>query len=59
MYFVYFDIESTGILEIPKEIPQIEEFKLEKPKRERKQTPREQQMNKPIFNHDYEKNMSG
>lgn len=26
-----------------------------KPKRERKQTPREQQMNKPIFNSNYEK----
>lgn len=52
----YFDIETTGILEIPNgNVPKIEEFKLEKPKRERKKTEREQQMNKPIFNHDYEK----
>lgn len=51
----YFDIETTGILEIPKEVPKIEEFKEVKTQKIKKETPREQQMNKPIFNHNYEK----
>lgn len=54
----YFDIESTGILEIPKEgvnVSKIEEFKEIKKKRERKQTPREQQMNRPYFTDDFQK----
>jgi len=54
----YFDIESTGILEIPKEgvnVSKIEEFKEVKKKRERKQTLREQQMNRPYFTDDFQK----
>lgn len=52
----YFDIETTGIFEIPNDnVPKIEEFEELIPKHEHKQTPREQQMNKPIFNHNYEK----
>ena len=54
----YFDIETTGILEIPKErvnISKIEEFKEAKIKREKKKTPREQQMNRPYFTDDFQK----
>ena len=54
----YFDIESTGILEIPKDgvnVSKIEEFKEIRKKRERKQTPREQQMNRPYFTDDFQK----
>ena len=51
----YFDIESTGILDIPKEPVKIEEFKEIKKKRKRKQTPREQQMNRPYFTDDFQK----
>lgn len=54
----YFDIETTGILELEKENHcEIEKFEPQKenPKREKKQTPREQQMNRPFFNSDYEK----
>lgn len=55
----YFPTEKTEVLEI--EGVNVNE-KIDtivipetKPKRERKQTPREQQMNKPIFNSNYEK----
>lgn len=41
------EIESESIVETVEEQP--------KPKRERKKTPREQQMNKPFFNSNYEK----
>lgn len=51
----YFDIETTGILEIPKNPIKIEEFKEVKKKRERKQTLREQQMNRPYFTDDFQK----
>lgn len=54
----YFDIESAGILEIPKEgvnISKIEEFKEAKIKREKKKTPRKQQMNRPYFTEDFQK----
>lgn len=44
----YFDIETTGILEIEQEEKPVE-ITEQKPKKERKQTAREQQMNKPIF----------
>lgn len=51
----YFDIETTGILDIPQEPVKIEEFKEIKKKRERKQTLREQQMNRPYFTDDFQK----
>ena len=44
----YFDIETTGILEIEQEEKPVE-ITEQKVKKERKQTAREQQMNKPIF----------
>lgn len=51
-----FSNEELQVLEIEQEpVVEIESITEEKPKRERKQTPREQQMNKPIFNSDYEK----
>ena len=50
-----FPKEEIQLLEIEPEevidVPQIEE----KPKKERKRTPREQQMNRPFFNSNYEK----
>ena len=45
------EIEHESILEIKKQEQEI----IEKPKRERKLSPRELQMNRPIFNTDYEK----
>ena len=45
------EIEHESILEIKKQEQEI----IEKPKRERKLNPRELQMNRPIFNTDYEK----
>lgn len=50
----YFDIETTGILEIHPEEKQVP-IEQPKPKQEKKLTPREQQMNRPLFNSDYEK----
>ena len=49
--------EALEILEIERNNPpvQIEEFKEEKKKRERKPTPREEQMNKPLFDNNYQK----
>lgn len=57
-FIKYFPKEKAEVLEI--ETPQdsaieLEEFEPEKTVRERKKTPREIQMNKPIFNSDYEK----
>ena len=50
-----FPKEEIQLLEIEREpIWEIEQFD-EKPKKEKKKTPREQQMNKPIFNSNYEK----
>ena len=45
------EIETEPVLEIEELEQQIEE----KPKKERKKTPREQQMNRPFFNSNYEK----
>ena len=45
------EIEVEPVLEIEELEQQIEE----KPKKERKKTPREQQMNRPFFNSNYEK----
>ena len=52
-----FPAEALEILEIERNNPpvQIEEFKEEKKKRERKLTPREEQMNKPLFDNNYQK----
>ena len=50
----YFDIEATGILELSENKQSIKNQKL-RTKRERKLTAREQQMNRPFFNSDYEK----
>ncbi len=44
----YFDIETTGILELP-EIEKPVEIEPAKPKKEKKLTVREQQMNRPYF----------
>lgn len=50
-----FPKEKIQLLEIEKEPTlEIEQFD-EKPKKEKKKTPREQQMNKPIFSSNYEK----
>ncbi len=50
----YFDIETTGILEIePDEQPV--EITEQKPKKEPNKTAREQQMNKPLFVDNYQK----
>ena len=50
-----FPKEEIQLLEIEKEPTlEIEQFD-EKPKKEKKKTPREQQMNKPIFSSNYEK----
>lgn len=51
-----FQKEEIQLLDIPQEdFECVEETIIEKPKRERKLTLREQQMNRPIFNTDYEK----
>ena len=52
----YFPTEKAEVLEIePEPVIELEPVIEEKPKRERKLTVREQQMNKPFFNSDYEK----
>lgn len=52
----YYKSEDIPLLEIePEVIDEIAPIHEEKPKRERKKTPREQQMNRPFFNSDYEK----
>lgn len=54
-FLKYYPTEKAEVLEIEHE-PVVEIVPPEeKPKRERKLTPREQQMNRPIFNSDYEK----
>ena len=51
-----FPEEELQVLDIvPEPIIKIEEFEPEKTVREHKLTPREKQMNKPMFNSDYEK----
>ena len=51
-----FPEEELQVLDIvPETIIKIEEFEPEKTVREHKLTPREKQMNKPMFNSDYEK----
>lgn len=52
----FYKSEDIPLLEIePEPILEIEEKEPLKPKRERKKTPRGQQMNRPIFNSNYEK----
>lgn len=52
----YYKSEDIPLLEIePEVIDEIAPILQEKPKRERKKTPREQQMNRPIFANDAEK----
>ena len=51
-----FTSEELQVLEIEQEQPiELEPIIKEKPKRERVKTPREQQMNRPLFNTNYEK----
>ena len=50
----YFDIETTGILEIQPEERTLP-IEPQKTKREKKLTPREQQMNRPLFEDNYQK----
>lgn len=51
-----FPKEELQVLEIePEPVIEIEQIEEPKPSRERNLTPRENQMNKPIFNSDYEK----
>ena len=48
--------EELEVLEIEKdEVLEIEKIEQPKPKRERKLTPREQQMNRPLFANNFEK----
>lgn len=55
-YKKYFPDENTEVLETePEPIIEIEEFKEIKQSKPKKLTPREQQMNRPFFNSDYEK----
>lgn len=51
----YYPGEKAEVLEIEPEENVIEVIPEPKPKRERKQTPRELQMNVPMFNSNYEK----
>ena len=57
-FLKYYPAEEAEVLEIEganEEKKSVQEFSVVKLKRERKQTPREQQMNRPFFNSDYEK----
>lgn len=55
-FLKYYPTEDAEILEIEREpVVEIAQIPEEKPKREKKKTPREQQMNRPFFNSDYEK----
>lgn len=58
-FLKYYPTEEAEVLEIEgvneKKNKSTQELSVVKPKRERKQTPREQQMNRPFFNSDYEK----
>ena len=58
-FLKYYPTEDVEVLEIEgvneEKKKSVQELSVVKLKRERKQTPREQQMNKPFFNSDYEK----
>ena len=54
-FLKYYPSEKAEVLEIEPEENVIEVIPEPKPKRERKQTPRERQMNVPMFNSNYEK----
>ncbi len=58
-FLKYYPTEEAEVLEIEgvneKKNKSTQELSVVKPKCERKQTPREQQMNRPFFNSDYEK----
>lgn len=55
-FLKYYPTEDAEVLEIEREsVVEIAQISEEKPKREHKLTPREQQMNRPFFNSDYEK----
>ncbi len=55
-FLKYYPTEDVEVLEIEREpVVEIAQIPEEKPKREKKKTPREQQMNRPFFNSDYEK----
>lgn len=54
-FLKYYPGEKAEVLEIEPEENVIEVIPEPKPKRERKQTPRERQMNVPMFNSNYEK----
>ena len=54
-FLKYYPGEKAEVLEIEPEKNVIEVIPEPKPKRERKQTPRERQMNVPMFNSNYEK----
>ena len=56
-FIKYFPSMESEIIDVVPEEPisEIEQFEQPKPVRERKLTEREQQMNKPIFNSNYEK----
>ena len=54
-FLKYFPKEKADVLEIEPEENVIEVIPEPKPKREHKQTPRERQMNVPMFNSNYEK----
>ena len=55
-FLKYYPTEDAEVLEIEREpVIEIDEKEPPKPQRERKQTPREQQINRPFFNSDYEK----
>ena len=55
-FLKYYPTKNAEVLEIEQEpFVEIAPIFEEKPKREKKKTPREQQMNRPIFNSDYEK----
>lgn len=54
-FLKYYPSEKAEVLEIEPEENVIEVIPEPKPKRERKLTPREQQMNVPMFNSNYEK----
>lgn len=55
-FLKYYPTEDSEVLEIEREpVVEIAQISEEKPKREHKLTPREQQMNRPFFNSDYKK----
>lgn len=55
-FLKYYPIEDAEVLELEREpIVEIAPISEEKSKRKKKETPREQQINRPFFNSDYEK----